>query len=300
MGVPRRVARRRLEAILAFAELAAHADTPTRYYSRGMRARLALAVALQDAPEILLLDEALSAGDAGFTERCRERLDELAGSGRTVVVATHSMPFVHRTCSRALLLADGRVEADGEPSEVTDAYTGLLARRAQGALPREKRAADGAVSLIEAWTCGEDGERRERFAHGERLELRLLFAAPRPIAEPRFRIELVAADTGTRVTETGTYFLDAATGELGRLRVPALDGEQELRMVWPRNPLGSGVFEWRIMVFSRTSGTVAVDVHLREDGIARFASDAFQEHGWTRRTLLEVDTEISLAARRQE
>ena len=146
--------------------------------------------------------------------------------------------------------------------------------------------------------CAEDGEPRERFAHGERLELRLRLAARRRVTEPRFRIELVAADAGTRVTETGTYFLDAATGALGRLRAAELDGEQELRVVWPRNPLGSGAFEWRLMVFSRTSPDAPVNVHLREEGLAPFTSDAFPGQGWTRRTLLEVETEISLGPAR--
>jgi lipopolysaccharide transport system ATP-binding protein len=301
MGVPRRVAKQRMDSILDFAEVADHADVPTRYYSRGMRARLALSVALQDAPEILLLDEALSAGDAGFADRCRDRLDELADSGRTVVVASHSMPFVRHTCSRALLLADGRIDVDGAPDDVVAAYHALLLgedARDEPVVDDPRSSGDGAVSLVEAWMCGADGERRDLYRHGERVELRLRFSAPQPVANPRFRIELIASGSGTPVTETGSYYLDATTGDLARLHVAELDGEHELRIAWPENPLGCGAFEWRITVFSRDSADTPQVIHLREAGVSPFTSDAFPDRAWQRRTLLEAPTEVTLGGSR--
>jgi lipopolysaccharide transport system ATP-binding protein len=305
MGVPRAVARQRLDAIVAFAELREHIDKPSMYYSRGMRARLALAVALQDAPGILLLDEALSAGDAGFADRCRERLEELASSGRTVIVASHSMPFIRRLCTRALLLSDGHLEADGAPADVAAAYEASLGLRAADAPGRDvaeqhdRADADGAVELLDAELRGDDGLPRDRFVRGDRLELRLVLSSRRVVQRPRFRVELIAAGTKTRVTEVGSYYIDARTGHLTMLATDVLDGEHELLIAWPENPLGCGEFYWRVTVFSRTSADRAVVVHLRETPICPFSSDAFPERSWSRSTIIEPETEVTLTSLRR-
>ena len=294
MGVSRRAAVARISEVAAFAELDEYLDRPTMYYSRGMRARLALAVALHDPPEILILDEALSAGDAGFVDRCRDRIDELCSSGRTVLMATHSMALVRRACSRAILLADGRIVAAGDPEEVVTEYEASLGRGAMEAAARERLPTDGAVELVDAGLCGDDRRRRDRFARGERVELRLLLSTRRPVREPRFVIDIVDADSGARVTQLGTYYLNAATGELSTLSVAALDGEHELRVGLPRNPLGSGAFFWRVSVYSQPADDAAPRWHLREPFVCPFTSTAYPDRDWRRRTLVEVESEVAL------
>jgi ABC-type polysaccharide/polyol phosphate transport system ATPase subunit len=112
--------------IIAFSELGRFIDVPTKNYSSGMQARLGFAIAFQVRPEIFLIDEVLSAGDAHFQDKCLQRLDEDRHAGRTFLVVTHSLQFVADRCDRAALLVDGRMTAVGAAKEVVRQYRELL------------------------------------------------------------------------------------------------------------------------------------------------------------------------------
>lgn len=304
MGIPRRTAMERMDAIVDFAELAEHVDTPMMYYSRGMRARLALSVALQEMPDVLILDEALAAGDAGFTDRCRERIDAICASGNTVLVATHSLGLAERACTRAIVLDAGHIVADGEPATAIAAYRVLLGQETPPPVPAPapvpvkpaRSVADDAVELVEAYLCGEDGLARDEFVHGERIELHAVIETLRPIERPRLRAELMSADAGVRVTQLGTNYLDAETGRLGTLVADELDGRYELVIAWPRNPLGSGDFFWRLALYPWSQGDSGTVVcHFRASPVCPFTSVAFPERPWgRRRTLIEAASEVEL------
>jgi ABC-type polysaccharide/polyol phosphate transport system ATPase subunit len=302
MGIPRRTAVARMDEIIEFAELGGEIDKPTMYYSRGMRARLALAVALQETPEVLILDEALSAGDAGFTERCRRRIDEICASGSTVLLATHSLALAQRACTRAIVLHDGRIVADADPKTAIGAYRALLGQPAPeepkpAPPPRARLETDDAAELVSAYLCGDDGLPRDSFTHGERLELHAVLRTRRPIEKPRFRVELMSADTGVRLTQLGTHYLDAATKQLAALRPAELDGDYELTVTLPANPLGSGEFFWRIALYPwAQEGTDTVTCHFRASPVCPFSSVAFPERPWRRRrTLIEAASEVALS-----
>jgi lipopolysaccharide transport system ATP-binding protein len=114
----------RFDEIVAFAEVDRFIDTPVRHYSSGMYMRLAFSVAAHLEPEILLVDEVLAVGDAAFQKKCLGRMEELGGSGRTVLFVSHSMPSVLRLCPRVVLLDGGHVTADGNGSTVVEEYMG--------------------------------------------------------------------------------------------------------------------------------------------------------------------------------
>lgn len=111
-----------LGEIAGFAEIEGFMDTPLRYYSSGMRARLGFAVAMHADPDIFLIDEVLAVGDEGFRRKCYKRLDRLISGGTTVIMVSHDTEAVKRLCSRAIWLYDGRVRADGPASEVCQQY----------------------------------------------------------------------------------------------------------------------------------------------------------------------------------
>jgi lipopolysaccharide transport system ATP-binding protein len=113
---------RKLDEIVAFAEIEKFADTPVKHYSSGMYVRLAFAVAAHLEPEILLVDEVLAVGDAGFQRKCIGKLDEVAREGRTVLFVSHNMQAVSRLCSRGLLLDDGKIGFDGLPTAAISKY----------------------------------------------------------------------------------------------------------------------------------------------------------------------------------
>ena len=108
--------------ILEFSELGHFIETPIRNYSSGMLARLAFSVATVVRPEILIVDERLSVGDASFQEKSRRRMLELMGGGTTVLFVSHSLEQIREMCSRVLWLERGRVRAIGAVQEVCDAY----------------------------------------------------------------------------------------------------------------------------------------------------------------------------------
>jgi ABC-type polysaccharide/polyol phosphate transport system ATPase subunit len=122
LGLPRQVIEERLDEIVEFSELGGFIDAPVKKYSTGMRARLGFSIAAHVEPEILLLDETLGVGDAGFQEKSRDKLLELMGRSRAIMVVSHSMQFVQETCTKALWLEDGRVAGFGEPHDVVAAY----------------------------------------------------------------------------------------------------------------------------------------------------------------------------------
>lgn len=110
------------DAIAAFAQLDEYIDYPIRTYSAGMRARLGFAVAAHLDPDILLIDEALTGGDAAFQAHVGEKMNELCGEGRTIVLVTHGLSTARKMATDAIWLHQGRVAAAGTPEEVVAGY----------------------------------------------------------------------------------------------------------------------------------------------------------------------------------
>ncbi len=104
---------RKLDEIVAFAEIEKFLDTPVKHYSSGMYVRLAFAVAAHLEPEILLVDEVLAVGDAAFQKKCLGKMGDVASEGRTVLFVSHNMGAIGRLCPTAILLRDGRIASSG-------------------------------------------------------------------------------------------------------------------------------------------------------------------------------------------
>jgi ABC-type polysaccharide/polyol phosphate transport system ATPase subunit len=123
LGMKGRDIDRQFESIVEFAELQEFIDTPVKRYSSGMYIRLAFAVAVHADPEILLVDEVLSVGDAFFQEKCIDKMHEFQRNGTTIVVVSHSLTLLDSFCERAIWLDHGKVVADGPAPEVVHRYT---------------------------------------------------------------------------------------------------------------------------------------------------------------------------------
>jgi ABC-type polysaccharide/polyol phosphate transport system ATPase subunit len=118
----------RFDDIEAFADIGEFMDQPIKTYSSGMRSRLGFAVAINVEPDVLVIDEALSAGDSAFKKKAIQRMYDLKDSGSTVLFVSHSMGMVKRFCTEAVLLHKGRLVTTGSPEEVVDHYEEMLAR----------------------------------------------------------------------------------------------------------------------------------------------------------------------------
>lgn len=137
LGIPRRVIEAHMEEILDFAELGEFIDQPIRFYSSGMRSRLAFSVAQSLDPEILILDEVLSVGDRAFRQKSQRRIEELMKQSRLIVVVSHSTAFLREVCTHAIWLQKGRLRAAGKADDVLDAFESEIGGLDPGALASE-------------------------------------------------------------------------------------------------------------------------------------------------------------------
>ena len=126
MGLSLDTIRRSMDEILAFAELERFARLKLKHYSSGMSERLGYAVAFKAVRDVLVLDEILAVGDAGFKARCEQRYRQLRAEGHTAVIVSHDPRIITSFCDRALLLDNGRIAAEGAPADVADRYLALL------------------------------------------------------------------------------------------------------------------------------------------------------------------------------
>ena len=125
-GLSRGQLQEKYDEIVAFAELEEFMDMPMRTYSSGMYGRLAFAVAVTMEPEILLIDEALSVGDARFRKKSFRKMRQLCGEDRTIVLVTHALGSIKQLCDAAIWLHRGELRMWDEPDAVVDAYTEFL------------------------------------------------------------------------------------------------------------------------------------------------------------------------------
>jgi ABC-type polysaccharide/polyol phosphate transport system ATPase subunit len=116
----------KFDDIVAFAELGEFMDLPMRTYSSGMYGRLAFSVAVNMDPDILLIDEALSVGDARFRRKSFEKMRELCGQARTIVLVSHALGSISELCDQAIWMHLGEMRKWGEPDAVIEAYTQFL------------------------------------------------------------------------------------------------------------------------------------------------------------------------------
>ena len=122
LGMSKEKIRCKFDEIVAFAEVERFIDTPLKHYSSGMEMRLAFAVAAHLEPEILLVDEVLAVGDAAFQKKCLGKMGEVARVGRTILFVTHNMVAIQSISRRCILVDQGRVTRDGEPSAIIKCY----------------------------------------------------------------------------------------------------------------------------------------------------------------------------------
>ena len=122
LGIPAKELSRKFDEIVAFSGIERFIDTPVKNYSSGMYVRLGFSVAINVSPDILLVDEVLSVGDAEFQKRCRDKFVELRNSGCTIVVVSHAMEMVKELCDTAAWLEQGQLIQTGSAREVIKGY----------------------------------------------------------------------------------------------------------------------------------------------------------------------------------
>ncbi|MBV5340917.1 MAG: ABC transporter ATP-binding protein [Deltaproteobacteria bacterium] len=171
--------------IEAFAEIGEYIDQPVRVYSSGMQMRLAFSVATAHRPDVLIVDEALSVGDAYFQHKSFDRIREFRKQGTTLLIVSHDKGAIQGICDRAILLNAGRLAMQGEPEAIMDYYNAMLADH-QNQTVKQEVTADGKIQTISG--TGEatvtdialldiDGHRIEVVDVGQRVTLKVMVRA---------------------------------------------------------------------------------------------------------------------------
>lgn len=114
-----------IDEIIDFSGIRDFIDTPVKFYSSGMYARLGFAIAIHTDPELLLVDEILAVGDAPFQKKCLDKIKEMQNEGRTIILVTHDSNTVQTFCDSAVLLDHGKLISQGNPLEVVTTYSNL-------------------------------------------------------------------------------------------------------------------------------------------------------------------------------
>jgi ABC-2 type transport system ATP-binding protein len=253
MGLSQREARRRLDAVLEFAELEEFVDLKLKNYSSGMMVRLAFSVMLQSDADILLIDEVLAVGDAAFRQKCADVFHEMRDAGRTIVLVTHDMASVQTYCHRAMLLEDGELRYIGDPEEAGREYLRINFGTEDGGRGRESVVPDLHTRLVDAWLEDGAGKRVDNVESGEPIRVHAVLEASIELRSPKFGFVCTNAD-GVKVFQ----FERPLTTEEGQPDL--LEAGQRVRIsATIDNPLAPGRYVVRLLVArSRNPGDRAL------------------------------------------
>jgi lipopolysaccharide transport system ATP-binding protein len=226
-------------SIAAFAEIGDYLDRPVRIYSSGMQVRLAFSVATAMRPDILIVDEALSVGDAYFQHKCFDRIRSYRAQGTTLLFVSHDPGAVKTLCDRAVLIDGGGIHLDGNPADVLDYYNALIAPDAIDSAIRQgspegagTRSGNGAIRILEADILS-GGKSMRALVAGQAASIHLQVQVNQQLRD--FTIGLLIKDRlGNDVFGTNTHHMMQTLG-------PALPGDiKNIVFKFPALALGPG------------------------------------------------------------
>jgi ABC-type polysaccharide/polyol phosphate transport system ATPase subunit len=233
-GMSRTEVQERLDSIISFAELGDFINTPVKHYSSGMYVRLGFSVAIHTDPDLLIVDEVLTVGDTHFQNKCMDAIQLFREKGGTLFLVSHSLDVVESTCTRAIWLDHGRVQADGDTLDVIMQYRNRIAEEENAANPEHlsltldssKRWGTGKVQIVEVEMYDDNGDPRTTFYTGDPMTVRMRYLTRDPIASLTFGMA-IHSQSGVHVTgpNTRTGGLEIRNVEGGGeiiFRVPAL------------------------------------------------------------------------------
>jgi lipopolysaccharide transport system ATP-binding protein len=237
LGMKRREIDRKFDEIVAFAGVEQFLETPVKRYSNGMFVRLAFAVASHLDPEVLIIDEVLSVGDAAYQKKCLNRIRAVAQTGKTVLLVTHHLQLCTDVCTRAIHLRDGAIIADGDVDHVVSDYLVELrgdqheCRVLTGA--QRRGATIGDAQFVDCRLTSARKEGPWVLPFNEPIDLAISVAVRRPFAE----LELsVALSTAGGLEFASCLAIDA-------LGVPPIDpARHEYRVRLPNLKLAPGSY----------------------------------------------------------
>ena len=269
--------------IEAFAEIGEYIDRPVRTYSSGMQMRLAFSVATAVRPDILIVDEALSVGDAYFSGRCFDRIREFGRAGTTLLIVSHDKQAIQSICERAILLDGGRLAREGDPESVLDFYNALIADRSNRGIVQRPRddgrvetvSGTGEATVADVALLDSRGERVEVIDVGAPVALRVTVRVHAPI--PRLVLGYMIKD------RLGQPMFGTNTHHMGRPLDDLRSGEEIAFTFRFAAVLGAGGYS--VAVALHGTDTHLVDNYQWRDlallfNVVNMSRDTFVGHAW--------------------
>ncbi len=279
LGMSRSEIRRKLDAIVAFAGIEGFMDMPVKRYSSGMYARLGFSIAAHVDPDVLLVDEVLSVGDAVFRLRCLQRMRELVRGGTTLVFVTHNLDQMQSICQRALVLDGGLSVFEGSSREAVGHYLEAMSRtytQRRTDVVRDNAESPGNVELMSLKFLNEAGEEVVWQRATEPVQAQLTLKLRRPIRHMVVELNMRAA-----AEENILSFNSGRDGLMFDGRV----GELKVILALPRIPLSSGQYFWNVRVWNSDTGETKIDTPLQFplviDDEGRATGRLAMDHEWT-------------------
>jgi lipopolysaccharide transport system ATP-binding protein len=246
IGMRRADIMRKFDEIVEFAEVGKFIDTTVKRYSSGMHARLAFAVAAHLEPEILIVDEVLSVGDAAFQKKCLGKMDAVAKGGRTVLFVSHNMSAAAQLCNRGILLSSGRVVRTGGIDEVVREYVDSGTQEQEATLTFAERP-NSAGTIRRVSLINPSGRKTTEFFNDERIAVEFEYDLQEAVPDNHIYVLLERAD-GLLVLRSADDDYRARSAETRGLRQP---GHYTRRVFFPPNILNEGVYQFRIVLGKR-------------------------------------------------
>jgi lipopolysaccharide transport system ATP-binding protein len=268
LGMRQAEIQRKFDEIVAFSEIEKFIDTPVKWYSSGMYLRLAFSVSAHLEPEILILDEVLSVGDADFQHKCFKKMQEIRNDGCTILFVSHNMAGMTQLCKRAILFSDGVIAADGPAEEVAKTYLGasleLSAEHIWNDL--DKAPGNDIARLLAVRVCDEDGQVSSHLDIRKPIGVEMEFQVLRP--------GFVLAPNIHFFNEQRSYLF--VTGDHGpAARQPRSIGHYRSTVWIPANFLSDGL----VLVNAALSTAEPVIVHFNALDVITFeVVDSFEDN----------------------
>ena len=237
LGMSQREIRNKFDEIVDFAEVEKFLDTPVKRYSSGMYVRLAFAVAAHLDPEILVVDEVLSVGDAEFQRKCLGKMKDVSsGQGRTVLFVSHNMPSVQQLCTSGLILSHGTALYRGSIEGAIAQYMSSLDQTSRQELrSRKDRDGDGRLRVVDVTFHNQDGTHVEVAICGQPLRVRIHY-------ESEFEGAVRPVDVAFNLRNSAGILLTC----FANIQTEAVDmpvyGSGYFECVWPKVNMRSGSY----------------------------------------------------------